>query len=51
MPFDFHGIEGKRRVVSYGWNYDFDTERVTQIGDIQPFFLPVRSIGVAFAGT
>jgi len=41
----------RRRVISYGWNYDFDTERVTQIGDIPPFFLQVRSIGVVFAGT
>lgn len=25
-PFDFHGSEGKRRVVSYGWKYDFDAQ-------------------------
>ncbi len=49
-PFDFHGFEGKRRVISYGWKYDFDTERVTRIGDIPPFLLPVRSFAAAFAG-
>lgn len=26
-PFDFHGFEGKRRVISYGWKYDFDPSR------------------------
>jgi hypothetical protein len=24
--FDFHGYEGKRRVVSHGWKYDFASE-------------------------
>ncbi|MGK9051508.1 alpha-ketoglutarate-dependent dioxygenase AlkB [Xaviernesmea oryzae] len=49
-PFDFHGFEGKRRVVSYGWKYDFDTEKVRRTGDIPPFLLPVRTIAAAFAG-
>lgn len=25
--FQFHGYEGKRRVVSFGWRYDFDVEK------------------------
>lgn len=49
-PFDFHGFEGKRRVISYGWKYDFDTQRVDRIGEIPPFLLPVRSIAAASAG-
>jgi alkylated DNA repair dioxygenase AlkB len=49
-PFDFHGFAVKRRVISYGWKYDFDTEHVTRIGDIPPFLLPVRSVAAAFAG-
>jgi alkylated DNA repair dioxygenase AlkB len=48
-PFDFHGFEGKRRVVSYGWKYDFDTKRVQRIGDIPPFLIPVRTLIAAFA--
>lgn len=48
--FDFHGFEGKRRVISFGWKYDFDTERVNRIGDMPPFLLPVRGIAAAFAG-
>jgi alkylated DNA repair dioxygenase AlkB len=50
QPFDFHGFEGKRRIVSFGWKYDFDTEQVRFIGDIPPFLLPVRAIAAAFAG-
>ena len=49
-PFDFHGFEGKRRVISYGWTYDFDTQQVRRIEDIPPFLLAVRSIAAAFAG-
>ncbi|MBB3462822.1 alpha-ketoglutarate-dependent dioxygenase AlkB [Rhizobium sp. BK377] len=49
-PFDFHGFEGKRRVISYGWKYDFDTERVNRADDIPPFLLGVRSLAAAFAG-
>ncbi|NLS20061.1 alpha-ketoglutarate-dependent dioxygenase AlkB [Rhizobium sp. P40RR-XXII] len=49
-PFDFHGFEGKRRVISYGWKYDFDTQQVRRTEDIPPFLLPVRTIAAAFAG-
>jgi alkylated DNA repair dioxygenase AlkB len=48
--FDFHGFEGRRKTVSYGWKYDFDTERVRKGEDIPPFLLPVREIAGAFAG-
>lgn len=48
--FDFHGFEGKRRTVSYGWKYDFDTERVKKGGDIPPFLVSLREIAGAFAG-
>ena len=49
-PFDFHGFEGKRKVIAYGWKYDFDTERVRRIDDMPPFLLPVRAIAAEFAG-
>jgi alkylated DNA repair dioxygenase AlkB len=48
--FDFHGFEGKRRTVSYGWKYDFNTERVLKGEDIPALLLPVREIAGAFAG-
>ncbi len=49
-PFDFHGFEGKRRVISYGWKYDYEAQRARRIGEIPPFLLPVRSIAAEFAG-
>ncbi|AJD44654.1 alpha-ketoglutarate-dependent dioxygenase AlkB [Rhizobium sp. SEMIA 4085] len=49
-PFDFHGFEGKRKVISYGWKYDFDRERVRRIDDVPPFLLPVRTLAADFAG-
>jgi len=26
--FQFHGFEGKRRVVSFGWRYDFSRKNI-----------------------
>ncbi len=48
--FDFHGFEGRRRTVSYGWKYDFDTQRVRKGNDIPSFLLPVRALAGSFAG-
>ncbi|MDW9758177.1 alpha-ketoglutarate-dependent dioxygenase AlkB [Sinorhizobium meliloti] len=49
-PFDFHGYEGKRRVVSFGWKYDFDTETVRRTDGIPPLLLPLRLLAADFAG-
>ncbi|MDW9530385.1 alpha-ketoglutarate-dependent dioxygenase AlkB [Sinorhizobium meliloti] len=49
-PFDFHGYEGKRRVVSFGWKYDFDTETVRRTDGIPPLLLPLRQLAADFAG-
>jgi alkylated DNA repair dioxygenase AlkB len=48
--FDFHGFEGKRRTVSYGWKYDFDTETVRKSENIPPFLTPVRALAASVAG-
>ena len=48
--FEFHGHVGKRRVVSYGWRYDFATERLLEATDIPPFLLSLREVAAAFAG-
>jgi alkylated DNA repair dioxygenase AlkB len=48
--FEFHGFLGKRRVVSFGWKYDFSVEKVRRIEDIPEFLLPVRERAAAFAG-
>src|SRR2546423_14621911 len=47
--FEFHGYLGKRRVVYYGWRYDFDERLLDKAEDIPAFLLPVREIAAAFA--
>jgi alkylated DNA repair dioxygenase AlkB len=49
-PFDFHGYEGKRRVLSFGWKFDFDTQSLRQTEPIPDDLLPVRDIAARFAG-
>jgi alkylated DNA repair dioxygenase AlkB len=48
--FDFHGFKGKRRVVSFGWRYDFGEEKLNKANDIPEFLLPVRAAAAGFAG-
>lgn len=48
--FEFHGFVGKRRVVSYGWRYDFSQERVEPAAPIPDFLLGVRDEAATFAG-
>jgi len=49
--FDFHGYKGKRRVVSFGWQYEFaGAGRLRKANDIPEFLLPVRAIAASFAG-
>lgn len=47
--FEFHGYVGNRRVVYYGWRYDFTAERIEQTDDIPPFLLRLRDTAGAFA--
>jgi alkylated DNA repair dioxygenase AlkB len=48
--FEFHGYVGKRRVLSYGWHYDFGERKLSQAEEIPPFLLPARDRAAAFAG-
>jgi alkylated DNA repair dioxygenase AlkB len=48
--FEFQGYVGKRRVVSFGWQYDFNDMKIRKAEDIPPFLLPLRSRAAAFAG-
>src|SRR5690242_16989631 len=50
QAFDFHGFKANRRVVSYGWRYDFSTERLQPIDDIPEWLLPLREAVAQFAG-
>src|SRR4051812_840894 len=53
LPFEafrFHGFTGNRRIVSYGWRYDFDVEGLREAADIPAFLDPVRRAAARFAG-
>ena len=47
--FEFHGYVGKRRVVSYGWHYDFGERKLYEADQIPEFLLPLRERAAAFA--
>src|SRR3954465_13446114 len=48
--FEFQGFVGKRRVVSFGWRYDFNDRELQKADDIPPFLLPLRQRAADFAG-
>ena len=48
--FEFHGFVGNRRVVSFGWKYDFGERQLQKADDMPPFLLPLRQRAAAFAG-
>jgi alkylated DNA repair dioxygenase AlkB len=50
QPFDFHGFLGNRRIVSYGWHYDYGNRALRESGPMPDFLLPLREIAGAFAG-
>ncbi len=47
--FEFHGYTGKRRVVSFGWHYDFTGRKLRKAEDIPDFLLALREAAAAFA--
>ena len=48
--FEFHGYTGKRRVVSFGWHYDFTGRKLRKADDIPDYLLALRETAAAFAG-
>jgi len=48
--FEFHGFLGKRRVVSFGWHYDFSGGGLRTAGELPEFLLPIRERAAHFAG-
>lgn len=48
--FEFHGYTGKRRVLSFGWQYDFTERVLRRKEDVPPFLLGVRELAGDFAG-
>lgn len=48
-PFQFHGFEGRRRVVSFGWRYDFSRSHLLKADDIPPELAEVRARAAGLA--
>lgn len=49
-PFEFHGFEGRRRIMSFGWRYDFAGGRLDAAEPLPAFLQPLRERAAAFAG-
>jgi alkylated DNA repair dioxygenase AlkB len=47
--FEFHGYIGKRRTLSFGWHYDFGSERLQPTDEIPAFLHKLRERAAAFA--
>ena len=48
--FEFQGYVGKRRVVSFGWQYDFNQRLLRKADDIPSFLMSLRETAARFAG-
>jgi alkylated DNA repair dioxygenase AlkB len=47
--FDFHGYQGRRRVVYFGWKYEFGPGGLQKADEIPPFLLRLRDRAASFA--
>lgn len=48
-PFEFHGWLGARRVVSFGWRYDFSRGRLAEADALPEFLTELRDRAARFA--
>ena len=48
--FEFQGFVGKRRVVSFGWRYDFNEHALREADPIPDFLHALREQAARFAG-
>jgi hypothetical protein len=48
--FQFRGFLGKRRIVSFGWRYDFNGGGLQKTDGLPSSLLPVREMAAAFSG-
>lgn len=49
-PFEFKGFLGNRRVIAFGWRYDFNDSSLKRAPEIPSFLLPVRQRAAEAAG-
>ena len=50
QPFQFRGYEGRRRVISFGWRYDFTRSHLEKADDMPSELAAVRERAAAEAG-
>ncbi len=49
QPFDFHGYIARRRIVEYGWEYDFGSRKTAVAAPMPEFMAPVHARSAEFA--
>ncbi|MDH7638167.1 alpha-ketoglutarate-dependent dioxygenase AlkB [Sphingomonas oryzagri] len=49
-PFRFQGWTGRRLTSSFGFSYDFETQRAARADPIPDWLMPIRDRMAAFAG-
>ena len=49
-PFQFHGFQGRRRVVSFGWRYDYAGRQIRPSAQLPEFLLPLRERAAQVGG-
>jgi alkylated DNA repair dioxygenase AlkB len=49
-PFEFHGYLGNRRIVSYGWQYDYGSQKLRDAQALPDFLAPLREVAGDFGG-
>ncbi len=49
-PFEFHGYLGNRRIVSFGWQYDYSQESLRERAGLPDFLEPLRDMAADFVG-
>ena len=50
QPFEFRGYLGNRRIVSFGWRYDYSARGVRPSGEMPDVLLDLRDKAARFAG-
>jgi alkylated DNA repair dioxygenase AlkB len=49
-PFEFHGYQGNRRIVSYGYRYDYAVRTLRASDPMPDFLAPLREVASQFSG-
>ena len=49
-PFQFGAFEGKRRVASFGWHYDYSQQKLQQAEDLPAWIAPLAASVETWAG-